>query len=405
VQVQPEEKRKLPTDSGGYGCNMRQQPIDRQRIRKCGSEKIRQALDQDKSPWFRRPDDCRLCAEVTLDAWVRRIAELIIFRGLPPREARAQAEEEYALDPDQTGRSLRIKLNGFISEALNTGSWSKGPAWVGEVKHPIWNMVTDFELKNLFALIKFDPRSQQKIDEASLQEVAHEVIERFGQGARSIAAVLAYRSQGPKQANSQNAGEDRSTSQAPGSGKDEQSADAQPQPERSPAELQAIERILRLCAGHDPEGEASYRRALSRVQTDDLLDWNREPDENIPKVARLIYGDFKKGVREALRIVRCVIDERTPLSFLINHCIADGGRWEHIEGGFRIIVAKGDALDRIREIAADTAKYQLIRATLSDSELAGLSSLETGLLKRLLPCLLYDSRADDQEISFEESAI
>ena len=155
AQVEPDEKAKLPTDTGGYGRNFQQQPIDRERIRKCGSEKIRQALDEDKSPWFRSPDDCRLCAEVTLDIWVRSIAELIVFKGLPVALARAEAEKEYALDPDQIGRGLRIKLNRFLGEALNTGSWPKGPAWVGEVKHPIWDMTTTCQLSELFALVNF----------------------------------------------------------------------------------------------------------------------------------------------------------------------------------------------------------------------------------------------------------
>jgi hypothetical protein len=122
---------------------------------------------------------------------------------------------------------------------------------------------------------------------------------------------------------------------------------------------------------------------------------------------RLTAGAFKKGVREALRIVQGTIDDQTPLSFMKNFCNANGGRWEHVDGGFRIVVAKGDALNRIREIAGDTAKYQFICATLTDSELAGLSSLETGLLKRLLPCLLYGSGSNDTEadLSFEKPVI
>jgi hypothetical protein len=413
AQVQQDQKAKLPIDSGGYGRNTQQQPIDLARIRKCASEKIRQALDQDKSRWFQSPDDCRLCAEVTLDPWVKRITELVIFHQLTPAQARAQAEEEYALDPDQISRSLRIKLRGFLSDALDKGSWSKdkGETWVNNVKHPIWNMVSDCQLKDLFALIDFDPKSLQEFDETSLQEAAHEVITRVGDGARSIVEVLAARSQQAKHATSQDSAEGESD-------RDKENAPALSQPLRSEQELQALKRILRLCGGDNPQEIAIWRRALAGVKSDDLLAWEQHNDEEVRKIGRLMHGDMGKGLREAIRVVERRVDMRTPVSMLIDLCLANGGRWEHIDGPFRIVVDKGSAFDRegakerLCNIVEGTPEREPIKEALernkwklSDGELAALDSLRKPLLQKILVCLLYDSGLNDTDIAFKGSAI
>jgi hypothetical protein len=271
-------------------------------------------------------DDCRVCAEVTLDPWVGRIAELVILKKLAPTQARAQAEEEYALDPDYLGRSLRIKLTGSISEALNKGSWP--PQWVGKVKHPISDMVTDCELEDLFSLINFNP-SKEELDEASLQEAAHEIITRFEQGAKSIAEVLAARRAQSEHAPSRGSEDGRSDN-------DKQSA-----PLRSEEELQAIERILSLCAGHDPEGIENWRKLISdKVKLEDLLAWEDHSDEDVRRIGRLIQGTMVKGLRDAIRIVERRIDVGTRLGTLLDHRQANGGRFEHFEGSFKILVTQ-----------------------------------------------------------------
>jgi hypothetical protein len=293
AQGETDQKTKLPTDGGGYGRNMRQQPIDRERIRKCASEKIRQALDQDKSPWFRSPDDCRLCAEVTLDPWVRRIAELVIFKGLTPAQARAQAEKEYTLDPDQIGRSLRIKLTGFLSDALNKGSWS--PNWVGEVKHPIWNMVTDCELKDLLRLINFDPKSKQELNEVSLQEAAYEVITRFEQGARSIAEVLVFRSEQPKEAGVPNSAQVQSSSQAPAPDKDKE-----PLSEKGQKALKQLIAVLR-------NNIADPQEYFSKYSERDLIDWAKP--ESVLRTRQI--RRCQNGIESLQQIIKKVDEKRT----------------------------------------------------------------------------------------------
>jgi hypothetical protein len=208
--------------------------------------------------------------------------------------------------------------------------------------------------------------------------------------------------------------EEDSKAQASASSKDKQSTDSQP--ERPEEELQAIERIVRLCSAGDPEVEASWRRALSKVHSDDLLDWNREPDENVPKVARLIHGNRGTGLRTAIRIVDRTIDSKTRLEDLYDHCIADGGRLEHVEGPFRIVVDRGPAFDReqvkerLCDIVEGTPEHEPIKDALeqnkwklTDRELATLDSLGKPLLKKILPCLLYGVQSKEAEISFEES--
>jgi hypothetical protein len=109
-----------------------------------------------------------------------------------------------------------------------------------------------------------------------------------------------------------------------------------------------------------------------------------------------------------------------PLDHLRNHCLAAGGRLEHIEGSFRIVVARGAAFDRgqlnrqLCDTVNDLAEHESIKEALehnkwglSDDQLAGLSSLGKPLLKKVLSCLLYGSGPNDAEaeIHFRESVI
>jgi len=106
----------------------------------------------------------------------------------------------------------------------------------------------------------------------------------------------------------------------------------------------AIRRIASICGGQDnPEAVESWRSVLSdqiKISFQDLLAWDNHNDDEIRKIGRLIHGDFGAGLRTAIRIVDKTIDTKTRMEDMIHHCIADGGRWEHIEGGFRIVVTK-----------------------------------------------------------------
>jgi hypothetical protein len=132
-------------------------------------------------------------------------------------------------------------------------------------------------------------------------------------------------------------------------------------------------------------------------------------------MSKLTTGDFKHGVREALRIVRRVIDDRTPLSFLKNNCIAEGGHWEHTDGIFLFAVTRADrdVLNRTLCLTVkDSAEYEQIKKALeqnawnlSEADLAGLSSLSKSLLEKILPWLLYDSQQlRETEIVFDDPA-
>ena len=185
--------------------------------------------------------------------------------------------------------------------------------------------------------------------------------------------------------------------EAPESNQDKESAGADPQRERSDEELQAIERIVRLCSRSNPEGEASYRRALSKVQFEDLLDWNREPDENIPRVMRLIHGDFKKGLRQALRIVRDPIDDQTRLGQLENLCNSSNGSFQCAHGNFYNSIIRFDREQiesRFRDLLRGTEHYSaleiaLAQNSISEAKLKVLHSMPDEELKYFILCALY----------------
>jgi hypothetical protein len=107
---------------------------------------------------------------------------------------------------------------------------------------------------------------------------------------------------------------------------------------------QIINRICTLCGGDNPEQVEEWRKILSdplKVQFEDLIDWEyQRSDEDIRKIGRLIYGNMSQGLRSAIRVVDRRVDGRTTLSFMTELCTAEGGRWEHIEGSFRVTVTK-----------------------------------------------------------------
>ena len=110
-----------------------------------------------------------------------------------------------------------------------------------------------------------------------------------------------------------------------------------------PAINKVIDRIAKLCGGDQPHEVEQWHKLLNdpiKIKFLDLSDWDRHSDEDVRRIGRLIHGNFDKGLRDAIRIVERRIDLRTPLSFLIQQCMANGGRWEHIEGEFRVTVTE-----------------------------------------------------------------
>jgi hypothetical protein len=206
----------------------------------------------------------------------------------------------------------------------------------------------------------------------------------------------------------------RSTSTRPQS--DNESGGADSQPEHSPEELQVIQRIATICGGNQSEEVEKWRRILSeKVKFEDLLAWDHNhDDEDVRRIGRLIHGDFGKGLRDAIRIVDRVIDGRTPLSFLINNCIAEGGRWEHFEGPYRVVVDKGadrqQIENRLRDLLRGTEHYPalekaLAQNSISEAKLKVLHSMPDEELEYFIRCALYGSQNKEAEFSFDESAL
>src|SRR5215472_34382 len=110
-----------------------------------------------------------------------------------------------------------------------------------------------------------------------------------------------------------------------------------------PEVLQMIDRIATLCGGNEPDEVENWRKLIGdpiKVKFEDVVDWEHHNDEDVRRIGRLIHGNMDKGLRDAIRIVDRRVDIRTNLSYMINLCIAEGGRWEHIEGPFRVVVTK-----------------------------------------------------------------
>ena len=118
------------------------------------------------------------------------------------------------------------------------------------------------------------------------------------------------------------------------------------------------------------------------------------------------------------RTIREQIDSHTQLSTLTNRCLSAGGRFQIAYTSFQITITRGSAFDRqqvnqrLSEIAKNTKESHQIRQALehnewklTDGELAGLGSLSSPLLEKILPCLLYGSQPKDIEtaITFGEA--
>lgn len=104
---------------------------------------------------------------------------------------------------------------------------------------------------------------------------------------------------------------------------------------------EAIETIVKACAGSNPEMRAKWLATLGdpvKIEFQDILVWADNSTEDIRRIAGLATGDLRKGLRAAMRIVKGVIDSRTTLNFLVNRCRAEGGRLEHAYGPYKIVV-------------------------------------------------------------------
>jgi hypothetical protein len=299
--------------------------------------------------------------------------------------------------------ALRNKLQALFGQALERVRPKLGNLLGDQYKAAFQKAVGEATYDKLLAFADIEPGAAlgeidpEKINQAIARCHEHNKNKPSNQEAEiSLDDILALRAESTPSAQDQ-----------------EQSARSET--ERSREELAATQRILAiLCAGNNPDNLASWRRALAKVPTNDLLDWNRESGDNVRRVAGLITGDWEKGVAKALRIVRDVIDDRTPLSRLKNNCNAEGGRWEHTDGTFLFAVTRADrdVLNRTLCLTVkDSAKYEQIKEALEDNaldlslaDLAGLSSLNKELLERILIHLLYGSQQQPREveISFEE---
>jgi hypothetical protein len=103
----------------------------------------------------------------------------------------------------------------------------------------------------------------------------------------------------------------------------------------------AIEKIALACGGDDLDRRAEWRSILKdplKIAFQDLLDWADHGNDDIRRIAGLATGNLRKGLHTAMRIVNGVIDSRTTLNFLFNRCQAEGGRLEHVQGPYKVVV-------------------------------------------------------------------
>jgi hypothetical protein len=141
----------LPTDKGGSN-----QKADYQRIWDCGSEHVRQAMNEDGSRWFQNPEDCRLCAKVTINSLVNRIAELCIFEHVALADAYRLVEEDYV-----KGFRFRNRLRDLGIKVLNEKWKPKIGIETDQDKHVLADMITAAPLEDLFSLVKLPGSSVQ----------------------------------------------------------------------------------------------------------------------------------------------------------------------------------------------------------------------------------------------------
>jgi hypothetical protein len=105
----------------------------------------------------------------------------------------------------------------------------------------------------------------------------------------------------------------------------------------------AIIRISNVCGGGNAVAVERWRKAISdpiKIKFGDLIVWEKHSDADIRRIANLIHDDFGIGLRRAIRIIDWKVDIKTRLGELLNQCAANGGRWEHTEAGYRILVTK-----------------------------------------------------------------
>jgi hypothetical protein len=91
---------------------------------------------------------------------------------------------------------------------------------------------------------------------------------------------------------------------------------------RPPEVMEAIERIARVCGNQ-------WRTALldsMRIPNDSVLEWAKQSEDHIHEVSRLIHGDHKYGVLNAIRFVTKKMDEKSRLGFINERCMAAGGK-------------------------------------------------------------------------------
>jgi hypothetical protein len=352
------------------------------------------------------PSDLKLFAELPSVRMKQLLKHVLLTATYRAAQDREEEEETVELKTKLRDRLQRLVVEEFKNRGAELGSFT-------EEKATLQDALKEAPYDELVKLIGFTPSVREDLNQIDRRKITEAI--------KGCHHLHKYR---PSHLETKISFKeilnllDKSTSSEDGASEPRApEPDKEPPRKRSTEELQAIERIVRLCAGDTPEAVAGWRRELANIQTDDLLHWNEHDDEAIRKIARLTHGNFGKGLRHAIRIVDQTIDGRTSISELKYRCDANGGRWEHVDDEFRITVARGTAFDReqvnrqLCDAAADIAEHeQIVQALernkwgLSDDALAGLNSLGKPLLKKVLPCLLFSSgpNNDEEEISFEE---
>jgi hypothetical protein len=113
---------------------------------------------------------------------------------------------------------------------------------------------------------------------------------------------------------------------------------------KHPPEIIAIiKRIASVMGQSDLNKVAAWGAALSdpvKIKFEELISWDKHSDADVLRIGSLTTGDFGASLRAAMRVVDRVIDRKTRLEDLYNLCNADGGRWEHSDGTFRVIITR-----------------------------------------------------------------
>jgi hypothetical protein len=324
--------------------------------------------------------------------------------GLSFQEALEAQTEAHA---EKLKTKLQAKLRRLFLQGIP--QYLQGQDEIDRCKHDLCKAVDDATYNELRAFVRldFDPATEtdidlEEIDPPKIKDAALAWQEHDKDKGSNQSVIISFHDILDVRAKS------TPTPQAP-------EPDKEPPQKRSTEELQAIERIVRLCAGANPEGEASWRRGLATIQTEDLLDWNRQSDENIRRVANLTCGNFKKGLRQALRIVRQQIDGQTQLGDFKNLCISSKGTFQFELDGFYNSIIRFDREQikkRFRDLLGATEhspalEKALAQNSISETRLKVLHSMPDQELKYFIQCALYAAPAAeaDTDFSFEESPI